>query len=70
MQTNKYSSYNWMLRIEYSDKRSEHRLYKTESGACKAGKTAMQKYGAQKCRIFKEVGSVRQLSLFEIEPEY
>ena len=59
-----------MLRIEYSDKRAENRLYKTENGACKAGRKAMQKYGAQKCRIFKEVGSVRQLSLFEIEPEF
>ena len=60
----------WMLRIEYSDKRAENRLYKTEGGACKAGKKAMERYGAKKCRIFKEVGSVRQLSLFEIEPEY
>jgi len=59
-----------MLRIEYSDKRAENRLYKTENGACKAGKRAMQKDGAINCRIFKEVGSVRQLSLFEIEPEY
>ena len=70
MQTSKYSDYNWILRIEYSDKRSEHRLYKTENGACKAGKKAMERDGAQKCRIFKEVGSVRQISLFEIEPEY
>ena len=61
---------NWMLRIEYSERRAENRLYKTENGACKAGRKAMQKYGAVKCRIFKEVGSVRQLSLFEIEPEY
>ena len=60
----------WMLRIEYSDKRAENRLYKTEGGACKAGKKAMERDGAKKCRIFKEAGSVRQLSLFEIEPEY
>ena len=59
----------WMLRIEYPNKRAENRLYKTEHGACKAGKRAQQKYGAH-CRIFKEVGSVRQISLFEIEPEY
>ena len=39
------------------------------SGSDSALSELQKKYGAH-CRIFKEVGSFRQISLFEVEPEY
>lgn len=59
----------WALRIEYSDKRAEHRFYKTEGQMLRAASKIKQKYGA-KCRYFKEIKNVRQMDIFEIEPEY
>lgn len=60
-----------MLRIEYSDRRCENKLYKTHANAVKAGIRAMRKYGAR-YRIFKEWtdDSFEQLGLFNQEPEY
>lgn len=59
----------WALRIEYSDKRAEHRFYKTEGQMLRAASKIKQKYGA-KCRYFKEITNARQMDIFEIEPEY
>ncbi len=61
----------WMLRIEYSDKRSENRLYKSYGRVKNAAERAILKYGAHP-RIFKEwhEDSFEQLNLFEQEPEF
>ena len=64
------NSGSYILRIEYSEKRAENRLYKTEVGARKAARKLMQKYGDINCRIFKEIGSVSQISIFDLEPAY
>jgi hypothetical protein len=63
------STGEWALRIEYSDKRAEHRFYKTEGQMLRAAAKIKQKYGA-KCRFFREIKNVRQIDIFEIEPEY
>lgn len=67
---NRKNSGSYILRIEYGDKRAENRLYKTETGARKAGQKIMKKYEDTNCRIFKEIGSVVQLSLFDLELPY
>ena len=56
----------WMLRIEYSDKRSENRLYKSYGRVKNAAERAILKYGAHP-RIFKEwhEDPFEQLNLFE-----
>jgi len=64
------SNYEWIVRVEFKDERSKHLIRKTEKGAVSASKKYMQRPDIKRCRIFKEVGSVRQLSIYEIEPEY
>lgn len=67
------SSGEWVLLIKTPDNRSRFRLYKTESGAVKAAKKKLGEH----CRVFigrlsefKDSGTVRQISISEIEPEY
>lgn len=62
----------WIVRIEYRNQRAKHALRKTEKGAVAYAKKLLSKKDSDiiNCRVFKEVGTVRQLSIFEMEAEY